>query len=108
MASRMDCSSSPKNMEMMAGALRCRQAVVVARPGHGDAQQILVQINSLDHRHQEQKELGVFGGGLPGSSRFTPVSVLMLQLLCLPLPLTRRRAFRAAGRQTHASRPPAS
>ena len=41
------------------------QAVVVARAGDGDAQQILMQIDRFDDRHQEQQELGVLGGRLP-------------------------------------------
>ena len=38
------------------------QAMVVARRGHGDAQQVLIVVHSLDHRAQEQQELGVFKG----------------------------------------------
>ena len=37
------------------------QPVIVAGGGHGNPQQILVFIHSLDHRAQEQQELGVFG-----------------------------------------------
>jgi hypothetical protein len=43
-----------------------------------------------------------------GSSRLTPVSVDIDQLLCLPEPLTPATAFRAAGSAGHGARPPSA
>ena len=40
------------------------QPVVVAGGGHGQAQQILIVVHRLDHRAQEQQELGVLIGRL--------------------------------------------
>ena len=42
------------------------QPMIVAGGGNGDPQQILVFIHSLDDGAEEQQELGVFIGGLPG------------------------------------------
>ena len=42
------------------------QAVVVARRGHGHAQQILILVHGLDHRAEEQQELGVLIGRFAG------------------------------------------
>ena len=39
------------------------QAVIVARAGHGDAQQILIVVHGLDDRREEQQELRVVGRG---------------------------------------------
>ena len=86
MASRMSVSSSPRNMETMAGGRFVgAETVVVAGGGHGDAQQILIFVHGLDDRRR----------GRAGTARSRPacrrasgglrrVSVEMDQLLCLP------------------------
>ena len=57
-------------------------------------------IHRFDDGAQKQQELRVFVRAYsPGSSRFTPVSVEMDQLLCLPLPLTPAKGF-SCSRQT--------
>jgi len=42
-------------------------------------------------KKSEEHQVGL--GRLPGASRFTPVSVAMLQLLCFPLPLMPAKGF---------------
>ena len=69
------------------------QAVVVARVGDGRAQQVRVHVDAADDGQQERQELGVGMRVLPGSSRFSPWSVAIDQLLCLPLPLMPANGF---------------
>lgn len=66
--------------------------MVVARGGDGHTEQVLILVHSLDYGREEQQELQVSMGVLPGSSRFS-VGVEMLQLLCLPLPFTPSKGF---------------
>ena len=60
-ASRMACSSSPMNMETMAGGASFapkRWSLPADATEH--AQQVLIFVHSLDNRSQEQQELRVF------------------------------------------------
>ena len=101
MASRMSVSSSPRNMETMAGgaSLAPRRWSFPALATR-DAQQILIFVHRLDDRGTGTAETARSRAGVsPGSSRLTPVLVDMDQLLCLPLPLTPANGF-SCSRQT--------
>ena len=70
------------------------QAVVLPGGGHRGAQQALVGVDGLDRpRRRRTGTAGSSSGVSPGSSRFSPVSVPIDQLLCLPEPLTPANGF---------------
>ena len=50
-------------------------------------------VDGLDDGGAEEQELAFSCGVLPGSSRLSPVSVPIDQLLCLPEPLTPANGF---------------
>jgi hypothetical protein len=64
------------------------QAVIVARTGNAGTKHIGIGVDGRDGIDEEGEERMFSFGVLAGFSRFTPVLVARLQLLCLPLPFT--------------------
>jgi hypothetical protein len=69
------------------------EAVVVARVGDRRAQQVGVDVDAADDGHRNARNWALACGSLPGSSRFSPSSVAIDQLLCLPEPLMPANGF---------------
>ena len=67
--------------------------MVVAGVRDARPEQVGVDVDGADDRHQERQELGVGVRVVAGSSRFSPVSVAIDQLLCLPDPLMPANGF---------------
>ena len=69
------------------------QAMVVAGAGDRHAQQALPLVHGAQHAAQNTRNWMLSCGVSPGLSRLLPRSSLMLQLRCLPLPLTPANGF---------------
>ncbi len=112
MASRLDCSSSPRNMENNS------RRQLRWPPGGGslpaekrwrDAQQILIADPPPGSRHQEQEGTARFQRGSPRlHSRFSPVSVAMSSCCALPEPIIDpgKGFFMEQGWQSHGAPQP--
>jgi hypothetical protein len=64
-----------------------------------------MSVHSPNHANQEDQELDVGVRLFAGSSRLTPVSVDIDQLLCLPEPLTPANGFSCRRPRGHGARP---